>query len=305
MMTAALITAVFSFMDTGVLIDALKTMTWPVVVLCVAAEVIYYGVESIRIHFLTHGRYGVWLIFKTRMASVFAGNLLPGVAGSEALRWLMLERAVSGFKVRLALELMASRLFGLIALLLMAVHPVGERLGGYGIEALLLAIVIILFCFFANDSHQGRSIRLFAVRSFRQLNSKGIRKVARTIYLSLQVATEWRVGLIALITSVITTFIAIGEFYWFGKALGAEVSFNQWMWLVPLSAVATFLPLGVGAVGTQDAALLIAAKALSIPVEGVIATSVSIHVLRILGTIPGAVFWLLPSSQVTGNRVNS
>jgi len=296
-MTVALIAAVFSFMDLRILWGALQAMTWEVVALCVVAEVFYYGVESLRIHALTNGRYGVWIIFKTRMASVFAGNLLPGAAGAEALRWLMLERAVSGHKVRLALELMASRLFGLLSLMLMAVYPLAEQWGNYGLVALVAATASVVSGFFMNDANIGRMIRLQSIHFGRKLRTKLLRKTFRTIYLSFQVAASWHVGVVALITSVVTTFIAIAEFNWFGQVFASGVSFAQWMWLVPLSAVATFLPVGVGAVGTQDAALLIAAKTLAIPVEGVIATSVSMHVLRILGTMPGALFWLMPMSN--------
>jgi hypothetical protein len=88
----------------------------------------------------------------------------------------------------------------------------------------------------------------------------------------------------------VTTLLVVFEFWLLSASLGLDVQFSEWALLVSIISVITFLPVGIGAIGSQDAALALLAPYFGQSVESFVAISVLMHVIRVVGTLPGLLF---------------
>jgi hypothetical protein len=117
-----------------------------------------------------------------------------------------------------------------------------------------------------------------------------VRRILRKVYLAFRSFGSFQNWLVASVTSLATFLIVISEFWAISNSLGLGVSFIEWALLVSVVSIATFLPVGIGAFGSQDAVLALLAPYFGQSIESFVALSVLIHVVRILGTLPGTFF---------------
>jgi uncharacterized membrane protein YbhN (UPF0104 family) len=134
----------------------------------------------------------------------------------------------------------------------------------------------------------------FTWRRFRRILVKGVhrfhgrwRSLARTLYLGIVTFGKPRQWLVATTTSIATNLLVFLEFWLIGRSLNVEFGYSMWAFIVPLIAVASFLPIGFGPIGPQDASLVGIAKLFGKPPEVFLALSLCIHAIRILGMAPG------------------
>ena len=66
---------------------------------------------------------------------------------------------------------------------------------------------------------------------------------------------------------------------------------------VPVAAFVSFLPIGVGSVGPQDASIVDIGRLTGHPIEPLLAVSVLLHVVQIVATLPGLI-WIGDSGTV-------
>jgi hypothetical protein len=93
-----------------------------------------------------------------------------------------------------------------------------------------------------------------------------------------------------MMTSVATNLLVFLEFWLIGRSLNIDFGFSMWAFIVPLIAIASFLPIGFGPIGPQDASLVGIAKLFGKPPEVFLALSLCIHAIRIIGMTPGAFY---------------
>lgn len=281
------------FVDLGQLWLSLTQIGLLPFALVVSLEWAFYAVETFRIRVLSGNRYSLGAILRSRLLSVFAGNFLPGFASSELLRMLVLDKERPGNKIYLALLLLANRIYGLIglaALLLIALIPKDSGLPVYmqdyrlQIATVCTAVLISPLVF-----HLRRVRRLMAGWVRRQ--SGRVRHFVRMFYLALVEFADTSHWAAALSTSALTNVMTVFAFWLIGNSIGLHASFFLWLVSIPLVTIATFLPIGYGAVGTQDAAMVMLSQFLGESPESLLAVSITIHLVRILGSVPGALYY--------------
>lgn len=258
------------------------------------AEIAFYLVESLRIHALCERKLKLKRIISSRFLSSLMSVFLPGTMSSDVLRLFLVDPKKTQSKIYVALLFLANRLYGLVAaagLLFIALlfNPIpipGEygKIGGYLANVTLVAIV------FAPLLFQFRGFRRFFY--FVVVHSKGrFKKLVKTGLHAMQSFSSTKAWSSSLVSSIFSCLFVVSEFWLIGREMGLTVSFSAWCVWVPLIGLAAFLPLGVGAFGSQDSAMLLGATVLGLPPEKVIATSLVIHSIRIVGVLPGLI-WL-------------
>ncbi len=258
------------------------------------AEIAFYLVESLRIHSLCKRKLKLKRIISSRFLSSLMSIFLPGTMSSDVLRVFLVDPEKSQSKIYVALLFLANRVYGLIAsagllfiaLLLNPIPIPGDygTIGGYLVNFALIAIV---FSPLLIQFHMVR--RSF---SFVVLRTRGrIKKLIKTGVQAMKAFSSTKAWSNSLVSSLLSCLFVVTEFWLVGLEMGLNVSFSAWCVWVPLIGLAAFLPLGVGAFGSQDSAMLLGAAILGLPPEKVIATSLIIHSIRIVGVLPGLI-WL-------------
>lgn len=284
--------ALFAFTDLGAIFERIRLLSPSLALLCVGLEVSFYLVESWRVSELSQGRFPYFPVFRTRMATTFVGNFLPGGASSEVLRVLVLDSYRPGSKFFSALLLLSNRIYGLLSLgviLMLALglssHGLPEPLNRMQAPIVAIALAIV----FAPLLMRFRAARYGLARLVRRLPGK-LRSVGTKALMALFRFSSVRSWSIALGTSTLTSLLMVAQNYLLSRNLGVDIDFLTWAVWTPLIATATFIPLGVGALGPQEAMMALMAKSTGQNLEALLGLSFSLHAIRILGSVPGAFF---------------
>lgn len=272
-----------------------------IVFLGIFLEWIFFGFEALRIQALCQGTYKFPVIIRARLVSAFLALILPGLAAAELIRVFLMDRSRPGHKFYLMLLLVSSRIYGLLSLAIVFLFAFGSKnilehiLPGVAkpFAALVCIAIALLPMLFSI-----RSIRLLGIHFVRQLPKKlpqrihgFVTRMSRTSFLAFTNFGKPKIWFWAMVMSLITNVIALGQAWLIGQYVGINFDFMTWAVVLPLVAIATFLPLGIGAVGTQDAMLVIVGKFLNQPLEPFVALSLMLHAFRICGGLPGLLFF--------------
>lgn len=263
------------------------------VILCIGGELLFYAIESVKLLYLGSFKYSFSLILKSRFLTAFLANFAPGLIVGDVLRVFILDRYRPGNKLHVASMLVSSRLYGVLPLAL--ILPVSALLNPRLVDQFKLPLILGCVCLgliaWISPLFVGyRWSRRIVFSSYRFSSVGVVRNLIRKIYFSFRIFGTRRNWLVASGTSLATTLIVIAEFWILSRALGLGVSFSEWALIVSVVSVVTFLPIGIGAIGSQDAALAMMASLFGQSLESFIAVSLLMHIVRIIGTLPGAVF---------------
>lgn len=291
---AAVVWVIASRIDRRRVVEVMGRMGLLPFVLCAALDVTFVLVESVRIGVLARGRYRYPLIVRSRYLSTLISILLPGVAAADLVRMIVMDRVAPGNKTGILVLLLGSRVYGLLSLVTLGLIALGQPVGATLLERWPSWVAIGLAGGLAAMASpllvQLERPRAFVLRLFR-LGPRGLAEILSRATAALVDITRPRQWAVAVTTSTITNFITALQFWIMARAAGAEVPLGTWCLLTPLVAVLTLLPLGLGAVGTQEAALYAAARLLDVPFEPLLIVSFSMHLLRIVGFLPGLFFF--------------
>jgi hypothetical protein len=272
-----------------------------------AVDVPFYLVETARLVYLSGGAYPFGVLLRSRYLSALIGTVLPGLAAADLVRVFLIDRTHPGNKTGILVLLLGNRVYGLISLVSLGIvalsQPGGETLlgrahGWLPVSAVSVAVLTLpLWIRFA-------PFQRLCLALVGKLPDALARPGSRALE-ALLTMTSVRQWLFAIVTCTITNLLVVCEFWLLGGAVHVPVSFAQWCLLVPFIAVATMLPLGIGAIGTQEAALLAASRMIAVPFEPLLLVSAGMHLVRIGATLPGLAFSrdaLLTLQQVRGTR---
>lgn len=266
-------------------------LSFSVIFVCFLIEWGFFFVESWRIRVLSYGKFSIAVLLRTRLLSACVGNALPGFGSAEILRIFLLDRFRPDRKIETALLLFANRLYGLFALGPFIGLPLifGAKLPFLSpIYIWFLAPVLTLLPFIPLIIRLRWGRRLIA--GVERHSTGVIRAIFRKIFLSVLHHSEPKVWLRAVISSTITNAAVITQTWIIAYSFDIPLSFLEWSFYMPLVAVAAFLPVGFGAVGPQDAALISVAQLNGLPFEPFVALSLTLHLLHILSPTPGLFF---------------
>jgi hypothetical protein len=264
------------------------------IVACFAIDVGFVTVESVRILVLSRHAYAFWLIFRSRYLSALISMVLPGLAAGDLVRVFLMDRAKPGNKAGILALLLGNRLYGLLCLVSLGVVALAQPAGasllakaqGWGTAIIVAGLVALTSPLWTHWSVVRRACEWLLARMPELVAGPATRA-----FHALLGMTSLRQWLFAIATSTITNLLVVTEFWIVSTAAGLTISFAEWCLFVPFIAVATVLPLGIGAVGTQEAALLAVSRLAGIPFEPLLLVSAAMHVVRIGGTLPGFAFY--------------
>lgn len=289
---SSILSLVFAFLDVRTLRQSFERIGISIFALCLCFEWLFILVESLRIRTLSQKKYPFSAIWRSRFSSALVGNFLPGLASGEVVRVFLLDRVHPGNKSRVALILFASRIYGFLALATLFLIPLINMSDGLpaGVkESRWFLLIICILALFSPLGFQLKFVRRICAGTWRRTNGT-LRVILRTILLALCRFTNGKQWVFSLLSSSATNLFVVAEFWLLSHAVGLQVTFELWCFIVPFVAVFTFLPMGLGAVGTQEVALIGAAKVIGLPMEPVVAVSIAMHMIRYLGPLPGLLY---------------
>jgi hypothetical protein len=259
---------------------------------CFAIDVLFFVIETFRLVFLSRRAYPFWLLLRSRYLASLIGTILPGLAATDLVRVFLIDRARPGNKAAVLVLLLGNRLYGLLSLVSLGIiallQPAGESLLGHAHGWLPVSAIGVVLLTLPLWLGLGPVQRLGAA-VLRRLPPwpSGIASRAWDALVAMTSVRQWS---FAIVTCTATNLLVVCEFWLLSRAVHVPMSFGQWCLFVPFVAVATMLPLGIGAIGTQEAALLVASRLAGVPFEPLLLVSAGIHLVRIGGTLPGLAF---------------
>lgn len=193
------------------------------------------------------------LAVRALFLAVFGGQVLPSAVGTDLLRGWLLARHASGVS-RVVASLMVDRLVALFAacVLVLASHR-----GIVGIAAVLASGGVLC------------AVVLGLCRGMKLPLRLGPSALAVAIGLAVQAGT---VGMAALAA----------------RAYGIDASLALWLSVIPLSVIASALPVSLNGWGVREAAIVVLAGPLGVPAADALVVSVTLGVLNMLSSLPGA-----------------
>lgn len=227
----------------------------------------------------------VGLAVRAVFLGAFGSQVLPSIVGADLVRGYMLVRHTAAIG-RVAASVIADRLVGLFALCLLLVlfNPVLPQLpapyAGLVAPGALLAsgAALLAFLLACTGIKVGANLRL--LRRLRALGTiDGVRLEARPI------AGAVALGLAIHALAVVTASLA-------ARAYGVEPSLGVWVSIIPLSLLASAVPVSISGWGVREGAIILLAAPLGVPPAEALLVSLTIGVLNVVASLPGALVLL-------------
>lgn len=235
----------------------------------------------------------LWSLNKIIFISMFAGQFLPGVIGTDIVRGYMVAKS-QGRTGTVVMTLLIDRIVGIYGMGFVAVIGVlvAEMLG----RSTGLLTVVLLFIFFLVIS---ATVLILGVERIRRqrwfLGTRWEKLSARLVRLAFSATTLMRrhnalTGV--LIVSVAIVLVRCYVFYCLYRAFGASVPFDVLMVFIPIMFVAVLLPVSLGGLGVRETTLVYLFRTMGVAAEVSVSVGLIFHFLQIALSSPGIVFWI-------------
>ena len=252
---------------------------------------------------------GVRVPFGALLQFLFTGfffnNFLPANVGGDVIRGYGLARYTDR-AADAAVSVVVDRIIGLIAYMssaFVAAIVVANLRGGQGLQKLewvaFVALLALLVAFATLLSRRVRAImsRLFTSRWLSPLaplwnRISGAFDAYRFQYRALALA--FGLGLLGI---VCTTFVN----WLLSQSMGGLMPLMTILLLNPLIALVLMLPISIGGIGVSQAAYPFFYGLAGVPPSHALAVSLLMQAVVILGSLPGAFFWLRGRRRPAGD----
>jgi len=252
---------------------------------------------------------GVRVPFGALLQFLFTGfffnNFLPANVGGDVIRGYGLARYTDR-AADAAVSVIVDRIIGLIAYMssaFVAAIVVANLRGGQGLQRLewvaFVALLALLVAFATLLSRRVRAImsRLFTSRWLSPLaplwnRISGAFDAYRFQYRALALA--FGLGLLGI---VCTTFVN----WLLSQSMGGLMPLTTILLLNPLIALVLMLPISIGGIGVSQAAYPFFYGLAGVPPSHALAVSLLMQAVVILGSLPGAFFWLRGRRRPAGD----
>jgi uncharacterized protein (TIRG00374 family) len=215
------------------------------------------------------------------LVGLFGGQLLPSTVGSDVVRGWVIARYTGSIR-RTAASVIADRLVALFAacLLLPFTYP---SLGGIPMDlgaflppvAVLASGGVLLAFVFAATGMLKRVLQTGGgtLSVFSRID--GVKLQAQPIVAAILVA-------VAIHAIVIVAAAVIASAY------GVEASLRTWLSIIPVSIIASAIPVSVNGWGVREAVVVALAAQHGIPEADALVVALTIGLLNIVASLPGA-----------------
>jgi len=187
--------------------------------------------------------------------SSFIGTWLPSSTGPDVLRAYYLARHVDGYDaVGSMLVLRFISLLGLGLFALVGIYAVPSQLPP---EALLLALLLVLGSAGALVVGFTERPRRWATAVLEAIGLRSLAGMVGKVHGALHAYRQSpRALVVATVLSLAVQLFRILEIYCAALALGAEVSFQHYLVLVPVTTLITLIPISLAGIGVREGAFV-------------------------------------------------
>jgi hypothetical protein len=212
----------------------------------------------------------IGLAVRALFLAVFGGQLLPSAVGTDVLRGWLLTRKTNGIP-RVAASLMTDRLVALFAaclLLLLSNRAITQVFPAYAAYVAPVAVLgsgAVLFAFLAGLRRMGVA------------GAAGFRASALLLALGIALLVQ---GAAVVVAALVAT------------AYRLDGSLGLWISVIPLSVIFSAIPISVNGWGVREATIVVLAQKLGIAPADALLVSVTIGLLNMLASLPGAIVML-------------
>lgn len=207
------------------------------------------------------GRLAVRAVF----LGLFGGQVLPSVVGTDLLRGFVLARH-TGRLQRVAASLIADRLVALFAACLLLLLSYAS-LGLLGPAAVLLSGAALLTFLLAST---GRVRRVFGLQPV-----EGVTLETKQILAAIVVA--FAIHSIAVLAAALTA-----------AAYGVDASLKIWLAIVPLSVIASAVPISINGWGVRETVIVALGAGYGLAAADALLVSLTLGALNLVASLPGA-----------------
>lgn len=231
--------------------------------------------------------------FRLIMVGQFFNQCLPSNIGGDAMRMFYLRRAGIGTNPAIS-SVLLDRIMGLI--LLIALSTIGlpflvgrldDPLAIAGLTGLVGAGWLMVLALFALDNRFTRRFRTHKILGLLI----GLSQNARAL-VTHRSATA---GVFS--TSLFIHLCSIGIAWAIDKALGGDASFMIYLIAMVPTLLLVSIPVSIAGWGVREQALVIILGGMGIASAHAFSVSILFGIVLILGSIPGAIFWLKSGRQ--------
>ncbi|HEX7052611.1 MAG TPA: lysylphosphatidylglycerol synthase transmembrane domain-containing protein [Burkholderiales bacterium] len=284
---AAVSLAILAFVLSRVSLDALfaraRGAAWPELALVGGLFVAMALLVALRWRLLAGwlglalpGRLTVRAVF----VGLFAGQMLPSSIGSDVVRGWMVARQ-TGRAGLVAASLVADRLIGFCGVSLLLALAYGffvhedEALPGIVVASAALGATLAVLALLAGAAGRLPALRRLAMRLFRPLG--GVQAIARPQRLVFALAVAFAIH------AAVTLAAALSA-----AAYGIDASPRAWLAIVPVTVLATALPISINGWGVREGVMVALAAGQGIAPADALLVSVTLGAGNVIGSLPGA-----------------
>jgi uncharacterized membrane protein YbhN (UPF0104 family) len=210
------------------------------------------------------------LAVRALFLAVFGGQLLPSTMGADVLRGWLLARHAAGIG-KIVASLMADRLVGLLsACLLFLVAATTTSRFAFPYAGVLASIAVLA---------SGGALLVFMRVVARRINipEAGLQPKAMLLAITL--------GLLVHGTTVLAAALV-------ADAYGVEASLELWLCIIPLSVIASAMPISINGWGIREAVVVALATTMGVSAADALLVSMTLGVLNLIASLPGALLML-------------
>ena len=302
LVTAILLWWLFHLIDFEVMMRLFQevSLSW-IVVACLAILVARFFIAlRWKILLTTYGLHlSLWDLNKIIFISMFAGNFLPGVIGTDLVRGYKVVKT-HGQVGTVAMTLLLDRIVGVYSMMLVAVA--GALVAEIAQRPTGLLNVVVVFSIGLVVAGGGILLVVGKLRSCQYFSGTCWASLwDRFVHLALNATELIRCrGTLTVLMTASVTVILVRCFVFFSlyQAFGVTLHFDAFLVFIPLMFVAVLIPISIGGLGVRETALVYLFRIVGAPTEVSASVGLMFHFLQILTSSPGLAFWLAERQQL-------
>ena len=234
-------------------------------------------------------------LVKSYMVSFFFSNFLPSTIGGDASRVYDSWRS-GNKKVDALVSVFIDRFLGVVALMLLAtsILPLSRGLADK-VPYLLLwtlfgtaGILTITYLIFVSSRSRALTVKLAGSSLLRKIN--GPLDQLTAAFSTFE--GERRLLARTLVISLGLQVVIISHYYLIGRALGIQLPFHIYFFIIPLAIIIMMIPISINAIGVRESTLVFLFSAYGIANSDALALSWLVFGIVVLtGLMGGLLYW--------------
>ena len=290
-------------------VDILKTINIPLIIASASIHIFGIWISALRWQILLKTqniRISQTYLSSSFLIGSFFNNLLPTSIGGDIFRTVDIANKAKISVGKSASVIVVERFSGVISAATYAIIALflGFRTVGktsYVIPVIVFfAVCVILVFIILNPS----ILRLNKVIDKIKFLSR-IREKLREVYHTFMSFKKYKLALVAvLFCSFALQFGVIGNYWLAAKSLGIGLSFESYIFIVPIVATIAMLPISIGGTGIRENSLVFLMVALGAPSDKSTVCSLILFAMLIVLGIIGAVIYVVKPFVIKQPRIS-